>query len=374
MGVDPVIICDAALIVAVCRLTRTCAMLTRDGRILVKIQKVSDLIDITTFLPDSTSRELLDGDTEILLRARTSNSICTIAIKGRSSISFIDVGTVAYNGNLTTVYLGAETFESGFSFSLSAWHAVVRDNNNHVRLIKIKYTSTSSEEIGYPDAGNIREIVCSDKCTVLLIENGTVFASGLFDDIAWPRPFRIDIYISKTFKPLEFPAGICIDRVITGGPQFFFITIEGLCYYLNSNVREAGYPILINALTNYHIENIFIMEKHVIFQYDGGRLCLLPLVSHRFVLESIKEIDPDHLYGTSSPQLLPFCDNLGVVSVGFINKMMYVIASDGRVYCGQLEGIETQPLIEIPFFVDNPAAVRDHTAMIRSALSVRKSV
>lgn len=96
-------------------------------------------------------------------------------------------------------------------------------------------------------------------------------------------------------------------KIINYNHHIFFITTEGLCYYINADVRESSI-VLIQALSDYYVENVFVLDYCVIIQYDGDKLCRLSLSASKYTNSGAKAYDVDMCYikGTWKPTALPF--------------------------------------------------------------------
>lgn len=349
----PTIICDSALIAVACRLTGVYAMLTHNGRVFVGIRSSNCLEDITDLIPLAARRELIGCDTEILLNARTRYSFCTVAIKTQTSISIVDIGfQTAGKAKRTLVkYLGTEIYPSGINmFGFDAWHAVIRTNSNSLHLINTGYEQSTSRPICRPEIESIQQIVCADSYIFILKQDRVVgerSVNGILTE-------QVDVFNEEP-----------VSKITTDGPHIFIITVEGLCYYLNYRIHKYGHPSLIRALKGYHVENLFVLEKLVIFQYDGGRLCFLCLSDG--CGSFTKRIDLQHMVSSTPPYLLPSCENMGIIAVESMGKYIAFITDEGRVYSALALNLESQPLVEIPFFTANPLMIRGRVIVIKSA-------
>lgn len=359
----PITICKRVLRVAACKRTGVYALMTHSGRILAGFKDCNCPEDITDLIPEAHREELLgskrSNNIEILLSARSyASSLSTLAIKTRTSISFIDIGdrVASDTGKVRATYLGTEVFSSGIdTFGFDSWYAAVQTSSN-LHLIKVGFRNIMAWYVSREvkplltcyKTENIQQIVCANERIFLLKQNGTV--SMIHSDMAG----QVEIFSKEP-----------VTKIIADWPHIFFITTKGLCYYLNYNVSECNSPRLIRALECYHIENIFIAEKQVIFQYDGGRLCSLVLAFREF--EYTTEIDPLYMAPFAHPYLLPFGEDMGIISVESMGSYVAFTTYEGRVYLALAQNLESQPLTEIQFFVENPLMIRDRVTAIKSA-------
>ena len=193
--------------------------------------------------------------------------------------------------------------------------------------------------------------------------------------------------------------GVCPSKLIIGSNehthyiiaqenQIFFTTDSGLCYHLDMHTQpddENKKPVLLQYLTDYFVENVFILSNYVVIQHDGSKLSLLLIkyepVMRRFAraLEGLPEepvrgfIDLTYEQG-ETPIALPFFDDKDIISVSQTHAHIYFTTSTGQVYYCSSSDSMTDPKIElIPFFNDRPIAVKSTATGIRSARNIVKS-
>lgn len=355
--VVPTIICDSVLIAVTCRVTNKYAMLTQNGRVLVGVGSSNYIEDITDLIPLASRGELKGCDTEIFLDARTRVSFGTLAIKTQTSISFVYVGIQMEDKakGIHVKYIGTEIYPSGINmFGVDSWRAVVRTNSNSLYSIKIGYEGITSSEIHHPEVENIQQLVCANSHIFILKQDGIVCERSINGSM----PGQVDVFNEES-----------VSKIITGGPHVFFITVGGMCYYLNYDIHGYRHPRLIGALEGYHVESLFVLRDRVIFQHDGNRLCFLHLAYYEDYRFYSGRIDSQHIVNSTTPHPLPFCEDMSIVSAENIGQHIIFITDEGRAYSALALNLESQPLVEIPFFADRPLMIRNRVTAIKSAAS-----
>lgn len=173
------------------------------------------------------------------------------------------------------------------------------------------------------------------------------------------------------------------NNIIARKNQIFFTTDSGLCYHLDMDKQlddENKKPVLLRYLADYFVENVFILATSIVIQHDGGKLSLL-LSKHKSAMRRLAQVleglPPDPSYQGfidltyeqgGRPIALSFFDDKDIVSVSQTYARIYFTTSTGQVYYCNSSGSMTDPKIElIPFFNDNPVAVKVSAASIRSA-------
>lgn len=340
----PAVICEAARIAVTCRQTSAYAILTQKGRVLTGFENYS-MEDITDLIPLASREELLGCSTEILLSAQSPSTVCTVAIKTQTCISFVDIGS------LWVCYLGTQNIPSGIDiFGFDAWHAVVKTNSNDLHLIKIGIRDIISQQLCRSGIENIQQIVCTNNHIFLLKQNKVVSERPIGNSMTE----QIDIFNREP-----------VSKIIADGQHVFFITTKSMCYYFHYKV--CRYEVsLIEVLKERYIENIFVLKERVVFQYDGDRLCFLHLVNDIY-RHSFKQIDPPHMVQFVPAIPLLLCENMGIISIESVGKHTVFVTDEGRAFSALTQYLETQHLTEIPFFVDNPLMVRNRAIAIKSA-------
>lgn len=361
--ITPAVRASAALSVKACPSIGLHVVLTPDGRILAGLVMDNPLTDITSLLPDAVRDELIDAETEIHV------STYDLTVKTRNSISFYYIGE-SENGDAVNVRLSMVDILP-CAINLSSFiegHGLIRTSDNSTYLVDGNYyLSRSCKPIDIYDAANIREIVCADGFTMLIMNNGTVRACGLFSN-AYSRTSWFPSE-SNPFVQIKFPEVVSVVKIVTNGRQVFYITTTGQCYYSINASQHANSPVLVKAFTDYFIENIFITDDAVIAQDDGNKLCLAWLI-YPDPPCSVMQLSSCTISGLTKTKALPFFDDKDIVSIDQVYDKLYFTTSMGRMYsCTVWDLMHSPQIDEIAFFIDNPVMVECKAARIQSAAS-----
>lgn len=219
-------------------------------------------------------------------------------------------------------------------------------------------------EVAFAQIRNIREIVCGECSTFIILNDGSVWACGQYHSTR-----------DKVYVCVLFPKGEPVRDVIISLCFIFYITETGLCYYAQSSVAgtilhyfksEITDPVQIQFLSGYFIERIYILFTVVVFQYDGGKLLMVHLVPDR---TRTAIIDSAYESGALKPVRLDAFDDGCVCDISQVGDYLYLTTEAGQVYyceCGR--GADGSQADMITFFDDNPAVVdRDGCCRVRSA-------
>lgn len=265
---------------------------------------------------------------------------------------------------------------------------IVRTNDNKLYFMgrELWYDGTvcactrqyDSTEIPFDDVAGIREIVCGRVYTLLLMHGGRVYSRGL----AYRPDGRIGM--DEPFVRLTFPDNACISKIVSNGTKIIYITLEGQCYYTDTEdkphpglaLNKCLTPSLLQSLTGRFVTNAFITKQEIVIQDDSNRLCLLRMQPRpnmpRYWPGSAVVIDPGYIDGTVQPDDLPYFDDKDIDNVIQASRSVYLTGADGRVYQSTRTKATDWSSKEIEFFKWNPVAVmtESRTTMIPSALSV----
>ena len=222
---------------------------------------------------------------------------------------------------------------------------------------------------------NICKIVTGCDLKVIILNDGTVYAHGRYHN----SPYQV----GSAFSLVTLPQSEYVLDVIVRETYVFYITASGVCYHTRmSRYRsDPGYrepvglkPELVCFLSSYSIENVFMLNNGaIVFQHDGGRLCLVHAGSHAGV------ICKEYYTGSIKPTRLDFFDDKGVVSVTLYQDYIYFTTQSGQVYYCKYnsdsrafksgcttdrgpkgldqENMDGSQIREIAFFRDNPIKV-----------------
>ena len=387
----PTIKAHAALTVKACRETGLHVILTHDGRVLVGMNLEHELTDITNSVPVEVSKELLECSTMIHVFRYT------ITLKTQYDVAFLNV-TLSNNTEVFTVTSSTlYTFPCGINLADFGYgHGFVRtpsslcpDSRYHPLFDRSAPSSLLTSDnclylvdgdcsrngkgcrlVDIADPENIQEIIPGCGYTLLFMKDGTVRTCGLFGSRCW-WPCA-----DRPFEQIEFPEEVLVAKVINIMPHIFFITTEGLCYYINAGMRDSKVS-LIEALAGLHIENMFVTKWYIIAQHSKSNISNISMLTYLNAVFStdasfiVKNIHPKHINGEQASIPLPFFDGKSIVTVQQIGDWLYLTTNEGNVYhCISWSlGHKSKPKAS-QFFVDRPVMIECDTARIGSAASV----
>ena len=283
------------------------------------------------------------------------------------------VGTIwlTNDGSERDYYLEAYSFTERidlFDYDYGKGYVRTDDNKMHLVGVDMGYEKGIPAEICFSNTASIREIVCGNVYTLLLMYDGSVYARGF------------DYSPSEPFTPVMFPSNEFITRIVTNGTKIIYITLEGLCYYTDVEskphpgeaLNQCTSPVLLQSLEGRFVTNAFIVDWEIVIQDDSNRLCLLQFdrPKPRWPDKPRYIIDLHVINGSIQPVDLPYFDDKDIVSVIQASRSIYLTSATGRVY--QSNRIKDWDTNEVKFFNDNPVAViaDGRATMIPSALSV----
>lgn len=203
---------------------------------------------------------------------------------------------------------------------------------------------SSSRELDFHDARSIREIVSTWFYTTFLMTNGSMYGCVVTTD----RPFD-----SKFLKLIDIPQSESIIKIVGDPGRTICITSDGACYFSHRFSRPAH----VRVLKGRFVTNAFILDDHIIVQYDTGRLCSLEIIERPFGLAPAR---------LGLPVCMPFFDDKNIASI-IEGYCIYFVSSRGQIYwSNNINSLGGEP---IPFFNSNPVAA-DVSCVIPSALSM----
>ena len=395
---------DAVSELIVCPRTGSRLVVTQNNRIFISLFEDKKLRDITDLICEVLGRdanEIIEVhiDTHIIL-ARTENSMC-IMTAHVSAGAFPSDHLVCAEVKRTGFDSIFKTFTSSINLvSFGCGHGFVRTDDdclysfgsNAYCELGIPYTDTSDVEfrpVCIDRVACISQIICGFCCTLLLMECGSVHASGL------GYGNQLHRFTGEPFTRILFPDGTRIARVVVTQRLAFFITTDGLCYYIDSDTQPTiadgrPRPILLRALQGYFVENVFNPHRHIAVQYGEHScsharrgVCLLSMIEQdseilyegtavegTAVMHRRVVIDPAYHDGSAQPVCIPFFDGKNIVSVAAIWNRTYFTTDDGRAYSNLTMHTPEPQIDSIPFFDDNPIAIKSSAMRIRSAASM----
>ena len=216
--------------------------------------------------------------------------------------------------------------------------------------------------IDFDHTENIRKIVCETNHTLILLKNGSVYARGYY----YSGPDR------KPFSLVTFPEDESVLDIISRNRYVFYIMASGRVYHsrLPSNSFHYGQksrsglnPEWAYFLMGYFVENIFMLHNCIMFQHDGGKLCVAS-ISYR---SDGTSIDEEYYTGTK-PTNLAFFNDKPVAHVMQYREYIYFTTESGQVYyCLNSQNMEESQIKEILFFRNNPIKIESKVCKIGSA-------
>ena len=377
-------------------------LLTKDGRLLICLYLQNKFVDVTNLIRMNLSEEadiipeLYAGQISIMARTGNRASIIMPGFSGFGSYPSMEL----VQGSNQTVALEFDSIINMASFNYG--HGFFRTEDNKLYSVNVlAYTSHASfqtdDEGQYVDgtlefrqAGprlnyggfekklvpfdnpqDIKEIISGKYFTLFLMNDGYVYVQRYTYKSG--QGFKNDACTSGNIMDVIFLKDECITKIITDGTQIFYLTIEGACYYQDiAYPQDSEWPVLIEALAGYRVDNAFILKSSIVFKYDD-KLCtlnMLRLNRGRMILH------PSYKDATLKPEPLPFFDGVPIASVTEISDQYYFLTIDGSLYTQTTyESFylpdESGP-IKIAFFDANPVATEKGKGVmsIRSALSV----
>lgn len=357
-------------------------LLTKDGRFLICLYLQDKFVDVTALLHMNLGEgadiipELYADLISIMARASNRASIIMPGFCGFGRYPLIDL----VEGSNQTAAL---EFDSKINMaSLNYGHGFFRTDNNQLYSVNVQaytrhavfqegpslnYGGFEKKLVPFDNPQDIKEIISGGYFTLFLMNDGYVYVqrytyrSGRFinDDACTSGPI-LDVIFLK---------GECITKIITDGIQIFYLTIEGACYYQEiAYPQDNEWPVLIEALADYQVDNAFILGSSIVFKYDD-KLCtldMLRLAGGRMILH------PSYKDATLKPKPLSFFDGMPITSVTEVYDRYCFLTDDGGLYTQSTYESYESETSKVAFFDANPIATekKKNTMTIRSALSV----
>ena len=223
-----------------------------------------------------------------------------------------------------------------------------------------------SPPIDFDHTENIRKIVCGTNHTLILLKGGSVYARGYYYNSLDPSPNR------KPFSLVSFPEDESVLDIISQIRNVFYIMASGRVFHSRlpsdsfhyGQTKSTGLnPDWAYFLVGYFVENIFVLHNCIMFQHDGGKLCVV----HTSYRSDGTGINEEYYMGTK-PTALTFFNDKSVVSVMKYQGYIYFTTESGQVYyCLYQEDMDGSQIREILFFRNNPVKIESTTCRIGSA-------
>lgn len=356
-------------------------ILTHDGRILAALKHDEGFRDITAAVS-----EALEVSTDLIQDIQVYGGVITAITHNRISFSnlyfFRASETVCYRGQPHSIIFPHRINLTSFGYT----HGYVRTDDNtlhslgylqpHYRTLpKVHYSPepgrvTAFGIIPTDNVGGISQIICKLHYSFLIMDDGTVHARGL-EQIPEYECMRAN----EPFVQIKFPVGIRIAKIVAKRSHIFYITTEGLCYYSYSCVRQAvspyspNHPVLIKALADNVVQDVFVTKSEVTIWYDDSRLCVLHVSLRSWWSKNNgSPIDSAYIDGTCKPIPLTFPNDECIVAVMQASHGIYFTTDQGSVYRHD-PSMEVFSPERITFFDDNPVAIESTAARIGSGRS-----
>ena len=261
----------------------------------------------------------------------------------------------------------------------SGYYGLARTQSNrlycipgYVKNCESEYITREPIEILFHDVIGIRMTICELMFTLLLMDDGRVYAHGFTSLVqADSEPRNI------TFEQVQFPEGTYITKIVSEWGLILYVTLEGLCYYSKPKEFRGSFcpgkqyqrPVLLQSLLGRVINDIFVFMFCVVAQYDGHKLCMPQALLTPACDKPKRYVDPAD---TLPPIDLPFFDDKDIVTIKETFCSIHLVSCDGRVYRSEGTHLSPDGVSELIFFRDNPVAVTidSISPMIPSALSV----
>lgn len=344
------------------------AILTGDGHVLVGSRPQS-LSDITQevheiFGGDKDIRDISCGDREVMIMTRDAIAlVCFSPISDRT----------------ITSYKSVHRFQQEINLCPDRWpqnKGLVRTVDNSLFWVEDDrhYTDRTGspdclpvEAVEFDEAASISEIRENYHFTMLLMQDGRVLTSETPGN-----------YCHKPFKPIVFPYGECIAKIIQFHEDIFFIGVTGNCYHLGTGADEWGMPPVL--LNRHVVEDVCRLGYDIAIHCDNGLRILYTPIPQRTVgqwfkenkkrYRSKQEILKQYMDGTRQPQLLTFPGD-NIVSSIRLRGCTYFITDEGHALWTSSLDESVEPVITRDMFFDaNPLVVKRSACSIRSAGSL----
>lgn len=309
----------------ICNRTSPFYALTQSGRLLKGTAVGKSLEDITDIACETL------GKSELGLNCEISVHPFRVCVKVDDTLALLET-----NGTASNAYLFPNIINL---FGCNGYRGFASTIDNKLYSVGIiiqyetgigGYTSATKmfherepREMLFTETENIREIVCGTQHTLLLMCDGRVFALTTYG--SHPGSTR------KPFVPVVFPSNELVAKIVSNDWDIYYITTEGRCYHAGCDgVRyDRGLkPVLIRALAESFIDNVFILRNVVVVQHDSDKLCILHMKARDFVEATLNGA---YLEGKRRPTRLPFFDGVCIVSVTQAHDMIFFVTSEGSV-------------------------------------------
>lgn len=352
---------------------------THEHRFLASHTLTGPQTDITDMIcssindkPSSIADEIFASNQYVVVR--TSRVLCMIHFNSKTGAY-----TIAQRLELESD-IDLVSFDWGHGFvrtidgTLRSF-GILRHYNTRGSDISLGSTAFTVCTVVFSHTSSIAKIVCGPFCSLILTDKGQIYGEGKgheFQLVDWSR---------RGFTLVNFPDQVCIIKIAINVNNIVYTSSDGSCYYAsttgNMSEDKCLNPELVKTLKGRFVENVFVLDRCVIVQYDGSKLCLLPLkygsdryydrwyyLHYRYIL-------------ALDPIPLSFFDSKIVVNIIQLKDRVAFVTEEGSVYEGILDTsyhtklvMDTPIINAVPFFETNPIAVQSPAQKIPSALSI----
>lgn len=213
------------------------------------------------------------------------------------------------------------------------------------------------KSVDMPDIQSIQKIVYCSNWAHLIMGNGIV---NRMHGGWWT-------HTDASFKQITLPRRTRVAAVVIGNDHVFYVTAGGPCYYgytfegPNGATNHGLNPLHIQTLKDYDVEHVFVTPGHVFFKYASEPHSKLGVM---FLNGPRRGLDSAYINGTKALDLLPYFDNMCIVSVIPALARTYFVTSDGSMHM-HMQSFDNPNaphelcIHEIPFFKQNPIKVEN---------------
>lgn len=354
---------------------------TYDHHFLVSRSPAGKRTDITDMIRDAFDTEPSSIADEIFackkyVVVRTSRVLCMIGFDSKTG-AFVIAQKLELESDIDLV-----SFDWGHGFVRTidgTLRSFGKLNHYNTRGFDLSMRSASFSvcTVAFSDTAHIAKIVCGPSCSLILMNDGKVYGEGKGHEspfVDWSR---------RGFCPVIFPDHVCIIKIAINCNNIIYTSSDGSCYY--GTTTGAGgisedkclHPVLVETLSGYFVENVFVLDECVIVQYDGSKLCVLPMrQGHDRCYDTWYYLHYSCLLARE-PIPISFFDDKNVIKVVQLKHRIGFVTEEGGMYESVFESyysskltVDSLNINEVPFFENNPIAVQSPMQKIPSALSI----
>lgn len=354
---------------------------THEHRFLISQSPAGKQTDITDMISSAIDTELSSIADELFacnkyVVVRTSRVLCMIGFDSKTGLYAI-AQKLELESDIDLV-----SFDWGHGFVRTidgTLRAFGRLNHYNTRGNDISMGSVlfSIRTVVFSNTASITKIVCGPSCSLILMNDGKVYGEGKGHEspfVDWSR---------RGFCPVIFPDHVCIIKIAINCNNIIYTSSDGSCYY-GTTTGAGGIsedkclrPVLVETLSGYFVEDVWVLDECVIVQYDGSKLCVLPMRrGHDRCYDSWYYLHYSCLLARD-PIPISFFDDMNVINIvqlkhriAFVTEERSVYESMSVPYYSNKLTIDSLNINAVPFFENNPIAVQSPIQKIPSALSI----